>query len=85
MKQNIDLSQTKDPIIDSTISKLSYYRLLDKDKTPLLKLIDYQTKASKNKKLILVLSSFLGLALGVLAAFIREFMKTINWKDIKEN
>ena len=85
LKQNIDLSQTKDPLIDSTISKLSYYRLLDKDKTPLLKLIDYQTKASKNKKLILVLSLFLGFAIGILAAFIKEFLKTINWKDIKEN
>ena len=39
----------------------------------------------KNKKLILVLSLFLGLALGVLTAFIKEFIKTINWKEIKEN
>lgn len=85
LKQNIDLSLSKDPLIDSTISKLSYYRLLDKDKNPLLKLIDYQTKASKNKKLILVLSLFLGLALGILSAFIKEFLKTVNWKDIKEN
>lgn len=85
LKQNIDLSQSKDPLIDSTISKLSYYKLLDKDETPLLKVIDYQTKASKNKKFILALSLFLGIILGILVSFIKEFLKTINWKEIKEN
>lgn len=85
LKQNIDLSQSKDPLIDSTISKLSYYRLLEKDETPLLKLIDYQTRASENKKLVLALSLFLGIALGILISFIKEFLKTINWKEIKDN
>ena len=84
-KQNIDLSQSKDPLIDTTVSKLSYYKLLQKDNVPLLKLIDYQTKSAKNKKIILVFSAFLGIALGVLIAFIKEFVKTINWKEIKEN
>ena len=85
LKQNIDLSQSKDPLIDTTVSKLSYYKLLQKDTTPLLKLIDYQSKPAKNKKIILVLSAFLGLAFGILIAFIKEFFKTINWKDIREN
>ena len=85
LKQNIDLSQSKDPLIDTTVSKLSYYKLLQKDSTPLLKLIDYQSKPAKNKKIILVLSAFLGLAFGILIAFIKEFIKTINWKDIREN
>lgn len=85
LKQNLDLSQSKDPLIDTTVSKLSYYKLLQKDNTPLLKLIDYQTKSAKNKKIILALSAFLGMALGVLIAFIKEFIKTINWKEIKKN
>jgi putative exopolysaccharide biosynthesis protein len=40
-------------------------------------------KPALNKKLILAGGVFMGLFLGILIAFIKEFSKSLDWNDIK--
>lgn len=73
IKNNIDIRTSKDPLIDTLVSRLSYYKLLKNDTSPNLKLVSISTKSSINKKITYIISVCLGLFLGVLIAFLREF------------
>lgn len=83
IKENIDLSTAKDPTIDSLVGRISYYRVLLKDETPLVKLISSTSKSDINKKIIVLSGTLLGLFLSIFISFFREFLKTLDWKNIK--
>ena len=84
INKNTDIRTTKDTLTDTLVARLGYYKLLKNDTSPLLKLINYTTKPAINKKLVLVLAVFMGLFLGSLLAIIKEFSKTLNFKNIKK-
>lgn len=84
ISQNTDIRTTKDPLTDTLVSRLSYYRLLKNDTSPVIKYINSTTKPALNKKLVLAASLFVGLFLGIFAAFIKEYSNTLDWKEIKE-
>ena len=83
MANNVDLRTTKDSLSDTLVSRLAYYRLLKSDTSPLVKLVNINVKPALNKKLVLAGGIFAGLFLGILIAFIKEFSKSLDWKDIK--
>ncbi len=83
ISSNTDIRTTKDTLTDTLVSRLGYYRLLRNDTSPLLKLVDYSTKPAHNKKLVLVGLVLLGLSFGVLIAFVKEFIKSLDWNNIK--
>jgi len=58
--------------------------LLKNDPTPVVKFINSTTKPSLNKKLVIAGSLFLGIFLGILIAFMKEFSTTLDWEDIKK-
>ena len=68
---------------DTLVSRLAYYRLLKNDSTLVVKYINSITKPAINKKIVLVAAIFLGFLLGTFIAFVREFSKTLDWKNIK--
>lgn len=82
--KNTDIRTTKDSLSDTLVSRLAYYRLLRNDTSPVVKLISLNTKPALSKKIILAGALFLGLFLGVFAAFIKEFSKTLDWNEIKD-
>ena len=82
--KNTDIRTTKDSLSDTLVSRLAYYRLLKNDTSPVVKLISLNTKPALSKKIILAGALFLGLFLGVFAAFIKEFSKTLDWNEIKD-
>ena len=51
--------------------------------SPVIKYINSTTKPSLNKKLVLAAALFVGLFLGIFAAFVKDFSNTLDWKDIK--
>ena len=53
------------------------------DTSPLVKLVNINVKPALNKKFVLAGGIFAGLFLGILIAFIKEFSKSLDWKDIK--
>ena len=75
---------TKDSLTDTLISRLAYYRLLKNDSNPVVKYVNSTTKPALNKKLVIAGALFLGLLLGILIAFIKEFSTTLDWEDIKK-
>ena len=79
MANNVDLRTTKDSLSDTLVSRLAYYRLLKSDTS----LVNINVKPALNKKLVLAGGIFAGLFLGILIAFIKEFSKSLDWKDIK--
>lgn len=83
LNQNVDIRTTKDSLSDTLVSRLAYYKLLENDTNPIVKLISLNTKPALSKKIILAGSLFLGLFLGIFAAFIKEYSKTLDWKEIK--
>ena len=83
LTKNIDVRTTKDSLTDTLVSRLAYYRLLKNDSNPVVKYVNSVTKPALNKKLVIAGSLFLGLFLGILIAFIKEFSKSLDWKDIK--
>ena len=83
LSSNTDLRTTKDSLTDTLVSRLAYYRLLKNDTTPVVRLVSLSTKPALNKKLVLVGGFVLGVFLGVLIAFIKEFSKTMDWNSIK--
>ncbi|RRD40889.1 lipopolysaccharide biosynthesis protein [Leptotrichia sp. OH3620_COT-345] len=83
LTQNVDIRTTKDSLSDSLVSRLAYYRLLKNDINPVVKLISLHTKPALSKKIILIGALFLGLFLGIFIAFVKEFSKTLDWKEIK--
>lgn len=83
ISKNTDIRTTKDPLTDTLVSRLSYYRLLKNDSSPIIKYINSTTKPSLNKKLVLAAALFVGLFLGIFAAFVKDFSNTLDWKDIK--
>lgn len=83
IKENINIENYKDPTIDSLIGKLSYYRILLNDETPLVKLISSNTKNAVNKKLIVAVGTLLGIFLSIFISFSKEFLKSLNWENIK--
>ena len=83
ISKNTDIRTTKDPLTDTLVSRLSYYRLLKNDSSPVIKYINSTTKPSLNKKLVLAAALFVGLFLGIFAAFVKDFSNTLDWKDIK--
>ena len=83
LTKNIDVRTTKDSLTDTLVSRLAYYRLLKNDSNPVVKYVNSITKPALNKKLVIAGSLFLGLFLGILIAFIKEFSKSLDWKDIK--
>ena len=85
LTKNIDIRTTKDSLTDTLVSRLGYYRLLRNDSTPVVKYVNSVTKPALSKKLVIAGSLFLGLFLGILIAFIKEFSTTLDWNDIKKN
>ena len=83
LSKNVDIRTTKDALSDTLVSRLAYYRLLKNDSTPVVKYINSITKPAINKKIVLVAAIFLGFLLGTFIAFVREFSKTLDWKNIK--
>ena len=83
MANNVDLRTTKDSLSDTLVSRLAYYKLLKSDTSPLVKLVNINVKPALNKKFVLAGGIFAGLFLGILIAFIKEFSKSLDWKDIK--
>ncbi len=83
LSKNVDIRTTKDSLSDTLVSKLAYYRLLKNDNSPVVKYINSTTKPAINKKIVLVAAIFLGFFLGVFIAFVKEFSKTLDWKNIK--
>lgn len=84
LTQNIDIRTTKDSLTDTLVSRLAYYRLLKNDSNPVVKYVNSVTKPALNKKLVIAGSLFLGLFLGILIAFMKEFSTTLDWEDIKK-
>lgn len=84
LTKNIDVRTTKDSLTDTLVSRLAYYRLLKNDSNPVVKYVNSVTKPALNKKLVIAGSLFLGLFLGILIAFAKEFSHTLDWKDIKK-
>ena len=84
LTKNVDIRTTKDSLTDTLVSRLAYYRLLENDPTPVVKFINSTTKPSLNKKLVIAGSLFLGIFLGILIAFMKEFSTTLDWEDIKK-
>lgn len=84
LTKNVDIRTTKDSLTDTLVSRLAYYRLLKNDSTPVVKFINSTTKPSLNKKLVIAGSLFLGIFLGILIAFMKEFSTTLDWEDIKK-
>ena len=84
LTKNVDIRTTKDSLTDTLVSRLAYYRLLKNDPTPVVKFINSTTKPSLNKKLVIAGSLFLGIFLGILIAFMKEFSTTLDWEDIKK-
>lgn len=84
LTKNVDIRTTKDSLTDTLVSRLAYYRLLKNDQTPVVKFINSTTKPSLNKKLVIAGSLFLGIFLGILIAFMKEFSTTLDWEDIKK-
>ena len=84
LTKNVDIRTTKDSLTDTLVSRLAYYRLLKNDPTPFVKFINSTTKPSLNKKLVIAGSLFLGIFLGILIAFMKEFSTTLDWEDIKK-
>ena len=84
LTKNIDVRTTKDSLTDTLVSRLAYYRLLKNDWNPVVKYVNSITKPALNKKLVIAGSLFLGLFLGILIAFAKEFSHTLDWKDIKK-
>ena len=84
LTKNIDVRTTKDSLTDTLVSRLAYYRLLKNDSNPVVKYVNSITKPALNKKLVVAGSLFLGLFLGILIAFAKEFSHTLDWKDIKK-
>lgn len=82
--QNVDIRTTKDNLSDTLVSRLAFYRLLKNDTNPIVRFLNSSTKSTLNKKVVLVGAVFLGLFFGILVAFIKEFSKTIDWKEIKK-
>lgn len=83
LTNNVDLRTTKDSLSDTLVSRLAYYKLLKSDTSPLVKLVNISVKPALNKKFVLAGGIFAGLFLGILIAFIKEFSKSLDWKDIK--
>ena len=83
LTKNVDIRTTKDALSDTLVSRLAYYRLLKNDSTPVVKYINSITKPAINKKIVLVAAIFLGFLLGTFIAFVKEFSKTLDWKNIK--
>ena len=83
LSKNVDIRTTKDALSDTLVSRLAYYRLLKNDSTPVVKYINSITKPAINKKIVLVAAIFLGFLLGTFIAFVKEFSKTLDWKNIK--
>ena len=84
LTKNVDIRTTKDSLTDTLVSRLAYYRLLKNDPNPVVKFINSTTKPSLNKKLVIAGSLFLGIFLGILIAFMKEFSTTLDWEDIKK-
>ena len=84
LTKNIDVRTTKDSLTDTLVSRLAYYRLLKNDSNPVVKYVNSITKPALNKKLVIAGSLFLGLFLGILIAFAKEFSTTLDWEDIKK-
>ena len=84
LTKNVDIRTTKDSLTDTLVSRLAYYRLLKNDPNPVVKFINSTTKPSLNKKLVIAGSLFLGIFLGILIAFMKEFSTTLDWDDIKK-
>ena len=84
LTKNIDVRTTKDSLTDTLVSRLAYYRLLKNDSNPVVKYVNSVTKPALNKKLVIAGSLFLGLFLGILIAFMKEFSTTLDWEDIKK-
>ena len=83
LSMNNDLRTTKDSLTDTLVSRLAYYRLIKNDTTPLVRLISVSTKPSLNKKFVLVGGFIFGVFLGIFISFVKEFSKTLDWKNIK--
>lgn len=84
LSSNTDLRSTKDSLTDTLVSRLAYYKLLKNDTSPTVRLISLSTKPALNKKVILAGGLVLGVVMGIFIAFIKEFSKTLDWKNIKE-
>ena len=84
LTNNVDLRTTKDSLSDTLVSRLAYYRLLKNDTSPLVKLVNINVKPALNKKLILAGGVFMGLFLGILIAFAKEFSFINVFKDFKK-
>lgn len=83
LTSNIDIRTTKDSLSDTLVSRLAFYRLLKNDSNPVIKLISIKSGPALSKKLILAGALFMGLFLGALAAFFKEFSKALDWNNIK--
>lgn len=84
LSENVDIRTTKDSLSDSLVSRLAFYRLLRNDTTPVIRFLNSTTKPALNKKIVLAGGILLGLFLGIFLAFIKEFSKTLDWKEIKK-
>lgn len=84
INQNTDIRSSKDPLTDTLVSRLAYYRLIKTDTTPTVRLVSEISKPALNKKLVLAGGFILGIFLGILIALLRSFSKTLNWEEIKK-
>ena len=84
LSENVDLRTTKDPLADTLITRLSYYKMLKNDSLPIVKMVSINVKSAINKKVIIILGAMLGLFLGLFVAFVKEFSKKLNWEEIKK-
>lgn len=83
LTKNVDIRTTKDTLTDSLVSRLAFYRLLKNDSTPVIRFLNSNTKPALNKKIVLAGAFVFGIFLGIFLAFVKEFSKTLDWKDIK--
>lgn len=83
LSENVDLRTTKDPLADTLITRLSYYKMLKNDSLPIVKMVSINVKSAINKKIVIILGAMLGLFLGLFVAFVKEFSKKLNWEEIK--
>lgn len=84
INQNTDIRSSKDPLTDTLVSRLAYYRLIKTDTTPTVRLVSEISKPALNKKLVLAGGFIFGIFLGIFIALLRSFSKTLNWEEIKE-
>lgn len=77
LKSKTDITQYRDALADSTISRLIYYKQIKEDKFQIVRLINYNVKPKFNKKLIALCFFVIGFLLPIVPDIIKKNINKI--------